>query len=1225
MPVLHVYRSQRTEDLARCLGKNLQQLTLDPFALQPIVVGSRGMARWLKHQLATQWGVAANLEFPFPQAALGGALAALASPVGDSPVHNPLAAATPYWKPVPGQTPDPWRPEALGWRVLSLLRQLQQDPDFDQVSGYCGDNSGLEPVAYRELAMARETADVLDRLLHDRAETTLAWAAEPATAPQEHRWLARLLQTLAQQMGPSPASRLAAELELAVGNASTLQPLHLFCLSTLGPGVRRQLEVLRQAVDVHLYLLVPSSAYWVDLRPKRELLRTLAKAKNPSEVAQLEQELRTNNPVLTSLGLPSRDAQQWLVCLPDGQCEDHDVPLAPTKLTPTNLTSVPPTLQEPPSALHKLQQWLGTAGDLPQPGDELPLQPLADTVDPSLAFHATWGPMRQVEVLRDRLLQVFAAPDSTIEPRDVLVMTPDVATYAPLVAAVFARKGSVLTPDDDGTLKPIEVPKIPLRIADLGLVRTNAVAEVLLAVLQWTTERATASALLALLNLEPVRTKFALQPHHLVAMTDLVVQSGMRWGVDAQDRATVDQPALDPNTLDFGLMRVALGALIGDDDPEQPEVAPQQSLAVVTPPAYREGLAPMVVGGADQVGVVGTLAAIVTALAVLRHQCQAPRPVKQWVEQCKAVLDALAQTSDAALWLRQQVDDALDAMEVDADGAGQLPLTVQALRRHLADQFEVPVGGDRPVHGGVTVCALQPMRSVPYKLIVLLGMDENSFPRGGTPAAWSPMAQLQPGERDGRATQRHLLLETLLSAREQLWVLWSAFSVKSMARPAGEPLEILPAATPIEELLLTLQALSGLTREQIVHRHPLQPWSPHAFDPVRRPWGEVARVVERGVAVAAQRLDGVTRDPASVQLTGLAASGTTALPLTQMPLADLALDSLTKGLCEPQKMLLSERLGLYLPQESEEVPDREPLELGTLQEWGLRDRILRLMQPHLLNPNAPLPDLQALQRRVRAEGALPLRAGGEQILRATHEDAEAIFTGARAELATAKAGPLPLICAVDGTLLSGEVPFAAVDPVEGTTLLWVTASRADKTKQQLLVYLHLLVARAVGHEQVTGIIVGHDKHKAVVHRMQLPAGDPSAALASLTTLVRLYRRLRDEPLPLFPALSPALVQAVLAKSPPARGAPMRAALVAVIDEKWYPADYRSDHNFPDLDDRWVATLFDTFDPEHDLGDDPERDLASGAQPTENHLLELAIRVWKPVFQAKALAAKKGAK
>ena len=1201
MPVLHVYRSPRTEDLARWLGDNLNKLKVDPFALQPIVVGSRGMSRWLKHQLATQWGVAARLDFPFPQAALGGALAALAGPASDQPAAGPSA---PFWQPAPGQTEDLWRPEVLAWRVLLLLRQLREDPDFAAVAGYCGDAIGTAPVAYRELAMARETADVLDRLLHDRAETTLRWAATPTTAPAEHRWLARLLQALTAQLGPSPADRLAAALAAPVSAAATMEPLHLFCLSTLGPGVRRQLEVLRCSVDVHLYLLVPSNAYWVDLRAKREILRELAKATDQLQIAQLEQDLRCNNPVLTSLGLPSRDAQQWLECLPDGAYQDHDVPLTAT---------------EPTSALHKLQEWLRNAGDLPQNGDELPLRPIADAVDASLAFHATWGPMRQVEVLRDRLLQVFAADGSTIEPRDVLVMTPDVATYAPLVAAVFARKGKVLT-HEDGVPKTQEVPKIPLRIADLGLVRTNPVAEVLLSVLQWTTERPTASALLALINLEPVRSKFELEAADLAGIAGLVVKSGMRWGIDATDRASVDQPALDANTLDFGLMRVALGALIGDDDPDQPDVAPAESLAVVTPTAHRGGLAPLVVAGADQVRLVGTFAAIVTALARLRQQCQAPRSVEQWVRQCKGVLDALCQTSDAALWLRQQVDDALDGMQLDANGVDELPLTVQALRRHLADKFETPVGGDRPVHGGVTVCALQPMRSVPYKLIVLLGMDENSYPKGGNNAAWSPLAQLQPGERDVRATQRHLLLETLLSAREQLWVFWSAFSVKSMARPAGEPLEILPAATPIEELLLTLQALSGLTREEIVHRHPLQPWSPQAFNQAQRPWGDRAQVLERGVAVAAQRLNAVTLDPTSVQLTGLGASGTQPLPATQLPLLDLSLQSLAVGLCEPQKMLLSERLGVYLPQESAAVSDREPFELDTLDGWGLRDRILRLMQPHLLNPTAPLPDLVALERRVRAEGALPLRAGGDQILADTHAVAEAIYSKASEELAGLSVAPLPLVCEVHGTQLSGEVPFAVVDAELGTKLLWVSASKPEKTKTQLQVYLHMLVARAMGHGRVSGVIVGYEKQDAKVYTMQLADADPTTALASLTTLVRLYRQLRDQPLPLFPSLSPALAKAALGpvkEGPPAAGSALRAALVAAIDANWYQAEYVSDYDFTDLGDRWVATLFDAFDPEADLGDVDN--------PATEHVFELALRVWLPVLQAKAPTTKKGGK
>ena len=56
--------------------------------------------------------------------------------------------------------------------------------------------------------------------------------------------------------------------------------------------------------------------------------------------------------------------------------------------------------------------------------------------DRSVQIHVCYGARRQVEVLRDAILHVLAA-DATLEPRDVAIMTPDLATFAPLLEAVF--------------------------------------------------------------------------------------------------------------------------------------------------------------------------------------------------------------------------------------------------------------------------------------------------------------------------------------------------------------------------------------------------------------------------------------------------------------------------------------------------------------------------------------------------------------------------------------------------------------------------------------------------------------------------------------------------------------------------------------------------------------------------------------------------------------------
>src|SRR4029077_12099570 len=78
--------------------------------------------------------------------------------------------------------------------------------------------------------------------------------------------------------------------------------------------------------------------------------------------------------------------------------------------------------------------------DRPPPGPPLPGEsehraPLHPS-DKSIQIHACHGRARQVEVLRDAVLHLLE-DDRTLEPRDIIVMCPDLETSAPLIQATL--------------------------------------------------------------------------------------------------------------------------------------------------------------------------------------------------------------------------------------------------------------------------------------------------------------------------------------------------------------------------------------------------------------------------------------------------------------------------------------------------------------------------------------------------------------------------------------------------------------------------------------------------------------------------------------------------------------------------------------------------------------------------------------------------------------------
>jgi exodeoxyribonuclease V gamma subunit len=1117
---LHAYRSQRVEELVLALGAVLEATWPgDPFEPVPILVGSRGMERWLRHELATRLGGVARVDFLFPRAVFDGAARWL---TGDPD----LSDRTVFWE-RPATSIDPWSGPPLRMRVLASVRARIREPDFERIRQYLGDVGG--DVRDREIVFAGEVAGAVEQLLYDRPDDALAWATDPAAAPGEHAWLAFVLHDLGRASPePSPAERLRDV--QARARVRTGRPLFVFCLSTLRPGDKLRIAELARHLEVHLFALTPSSEWWQDIRQRSAQRAALRDAKSPPQIASLLDTLRQQNTLLAANGEPSRDLQQWLETL----AYDDPIPAAPLAAEPT--------------LLGRLHGWIDRAEVNPraEPGGEAPWSALAGC--PSFEVHACHNPLRQCEVLRDELLRRFAA-DETLEPRHVLVMTPDVGAYAPLLAAVFARGGG-------GT------PAIPVSIADLGIRATNSVADALLQILALAEERVSATRLLEILAIPPVRARFGLGDDDVADLRELILESGIRWAWDAADRARHDQPRVDQNTVRFGLERLALGLLMHDTG----------GLGTV-PAAAGSALAPAVpveLSTRDRAARFGRLADICARLEGVRGRVGEAASSHGWCERLRGLLDDFTRVEDAAAWLRGQVDDTLARLLPDDDGE-PLQLDRTAVAALLRGAFDLPVQGDRPVTGAATVCALEPMRSVPFRVIAVLGLDDGLFPRPARTPAWDPFATPRPGEHDRRTVDRHLFLEAVLCARDALLLFGNGFEPKRGTR--------VPLSVVASEIVEVVAAGVGRDPADLLIEHPLQPWSEKAFAderrlPVDALWVHAAR------ALRGERVD-----------SGLAATSLDA----RWPEEDHTVQTLTAGelahaLARPQAELLKSRLHLSLETREEVIADREPLEQGTLEEWGVRDRLLAACEADAE------PDLDALELRLRGEGELPLRAAGRHALEKCLLEVREAKRRA-ASVTGLRSAPLQASCDADGlavTAVATDVRETGGD----LQLVWVTASKDPNATQLLLGWITLLVAVASGAGARAAHVIGCRSSV----ELAAPA-DADTAHAHLAALVQSWRRIRRGPLPLFPRLSRDLVNGSLKE--PSMDA---ADLVEGLESVWEGAP----HARGDRDDPWVSALFGHLSVE---------DLARDA----GALLEAANPVWRPLLQARVSKKKASTK
>ncbi len=608
MLVLH--HGNRLEALADGLVDLLRHPAAPPLVPEVVVVQNAGMARWVAMRLARALGVAANVRFPLPAAYVWDVFRRLLADV-------PPAAAL--------------EPARATWHLMALLATLEDAPRFAPLRRWL---DGADERGRWELA--RRIADLFDQYLVHRPDWIRAWECG-----DDEGWQAELWRRLVARADPRHRVRLADEFArtldaAAVARAGLPPRLALFGIPTLAPLHLDVFAALADHLDVHVFLLNPCREYWGDIVAERDLVRR-AGAREPAAL-----HLEVGNSLLASLGRQGRDFLDLVLARlerPAGREAERFVAPAGDGMLPA--------IQADLLALRER----GTAAH--------PATPAAAD-DRSIQAHACHGPMREVEVLHDQLLALFEAhPD--LRPADVVVMTPDVETYAPCVEAVFAT-----APPDR---------YIPFAIADRSVRAESPLVEVFFELLALPGGRYEATRLLAVLEHAAVRRRFELGEADLPAVRAWLRTSGIRWGIDAASRARLGLPAVAEHTWRFGLDRLLLGyALAGEDE---------RLFAGLLPCEGVEG---------TEARALGRLARFAEAAFTLDRDLAAPRPVAAWADTLVALLDAfVAPGDDAEEAAAQAIRSALDAMRADAADAGfTAPVALDVVVAHLREALDAP-------------------------------------------------------------------------------------------------------------------------------------------------------------------------------------------------------------------------------------------------------------------------------------------------------------------------------------------------------------------------------------------------------------------------------------------------------------------------------------------------------------------------------------------------------
>jgi exodeoxyribonuclease V gamma subunit len=541
--------------------------------------------------------------------------------------------------------------------------------------------------------------------------------------------------------------------------ASLPKRVFLIGMPTLSPGYLQIIQWLTQWSEVHLFLLNPCATYWTEIVDQKE------QARRELESNGQELYLEVGNPLLASLGRQGRD---FFAAIHDFDPGSEEAFADPGE----------------DSLLHRLQRQILHL-ESPDPG--------SGQTDDSIAFHVCHSPMREVEVLYDQLLGILQAqPD--LSPADILVMTPDIQTYAPLIEAVFGSPG--------------DRPSLPYQVSDLSLSRDNRYVDAFLELLKLPGSRYTSNQLLALLEIPAIGRRFGLDDDALEQIDLWLSAAKVRWGRDGKSKSELGLPADPHNTWQAGLERLLLGyAMPADSDRLWQDIAPLDAAE-----------------GGDSVWLAGLLD-FCEAVFALEHELSGSHPVADWCERLLHLTERFFASDTSADQPLQEVRHTLAHLRDITMVAGfEHPISLSLIRHGLEQQFSRPIGRGF-LAGGVNFCALAPMRSLPFPVICLIGMHDGSFPREQPHLSFDLMArQFRFGDRSRRADDRYLFLETLISTRQQFYLSYVGNSIKD-----NSPLPPSVLLDELRDYLASMIGNDGLAR--ISRQHPLQPFSAAYFMP----------------------------------------------------------------------------------------------------------------------------------------------------------------------------------------------------------------------------------------------------------------------------------------------------------------------------------------------------------------------------------------------------------
>lgn len=889
----------------------------------------------------------------------------------------------------------------LNWLIFKALDEREFKDRHPEISAYY--DAGFINSDQKRMALAEKIADLFDQYQIYRTDVIERWNQNVENNIQtlnEEKWQSWIWRRIRELAGEKfPDKTMVGKYILnalnqpeAVENLKRNLPVaYFFGLSLITKYHLELINKLSEHIDIH-FLIQNPAPYDYWFEEKSEKKLDFMIRKGWRE----SKDESLSNPLLISWGKLIQDT--FLLLFEDENWLNHYEDFEVAEPSDDSL-------------LHKIQNSI-----FHNQKEALDFSEVWN--DGSITLNSCFNPVRELEVLYNYLVNLIDKKEIELSAREIVVMISDIDLYASYIKAVF----------DNAPYR------FKYTIADESFLNGDGITTALISVLTMNETSFTSEKVVSLLDFSALRKQFRIGD--TMRIRELINAANIRFGTLGHRSDDTDKVSWK-----YGLQRLMYGICMSGGE------------------EYGEGensFFPLdLTEGFDTEAVINLVYFVESLMDSLKYR-NSERSISEWVEYVEDTLQRFIGSKDEV----EDEDYALLLSQLEKYNLLQEIYTEQVSYEVFLHSFLPGLTTAKRNQsfgsGGITFCSLIPMRSIPFKVVALLGLNFNKFPRKDMRMSFDLMRlEKRKADRNLKENDKHLFLETLLSAEKYLYISYTGQSVKNNVQQ--------PPSALVDELIdfiLSNTHIHGLTADDLIQKHPL-----HGFSKKYNSGNE---------NLYSYLLNQIKDDIDFPEIEN-----------TDKPDFDeIQVASLTKFFKEPIKAFYNRILKVYYQDSNQNLSETELFELNKLQEWGLKNELL------FLNDN----DTERFIDKNIKLGSLPLKNKGiveverlKKIIGETKNTFHKLTYGFEPETKDIE-------LSIDDSLITGKI-----DGIFGNQLIRYSFSKDDK-KYRFNSYLHYLLLTASGFDLELKFI------DADGTKFNYPKIAKETAWIELEKIIRLYKK-----------------------------------------------------------------------------------------------------------------------